>query len=91
MDESVKRVLMHCERFLQDVEAYLDEERTSYTLEELAQTRRATLRTWAEQAGQLRIAIIDVYPDVLEAAYPEYRALVEAAIADGAVDDELGI
>lgn len=87
----MKRVLVHCERFLQDVEAYLDEERTSYTLAELAQVRRATLRTWADQAGQLRIAIIAVYPDVVEAAYPEHRARAEAAIADGAADDELDI
>ena len=91
MDRSVKQAFVQVEHFLQDVSLYLDEERTSYTAAEFAQVRRAVMREWAERAEQLRNTIIMVYPDVVDDAYPEIRAMDEDAISEGAIDTDLDI
>jgi hypothetical protein len=71
MSGETKEVLCRIERFLQDVVMYRQEERSTYTVEELATVRGGALLDFGTTATELREAIADIYENVYDDSYPE--------------------
>lgn len=89
LSDETKSLLAAMECFLQDICFYEAEERSSYTVEELATVRKQAIQDWAVVAEQLRNQIGGVFPGVLKLAYPKDRDRFEQEVADGEHDNDI--